>query len=900
MAFLLLSISTIGLITAVGVLLGAQTSRDLVFEELVAEVELNEQAINNWLAERQHDLAVIVNNPADQVQAQQLLKGENNPAIYEAFLKRLLVETGPAARFEEIFLLGRQGQVILSTDERNVGANQSDQRYFQNGLLAPFISSPFFNPDHGEDDIIMTVPVRDDFGGIAGVLAARLEASELTDLILSRANSTQTGEIYLVSQDRRFLTEPRFSPDSPEAHSEGIDRALTPGPNRNGQGIYQNYNGVTVTGAYRWIPELEIALLVERAEDEALAGVRQLSLFSGGVAALVLLIAVGIALFITSRIVRPISTLTEVAGAIAQGDLNQKVAVETRNEIAILAQAFNAMTENLRNSIESLHERTRALETIGEISRQLAGILDLDELLQYVVNRIHTEVAFYHTHIYLVEAEKGDLVMMEGSGEIGRQLKEQGYRLKLGQGIAGTVAATKEAFLSNNVDELLNFVPNPLLPDTKSELAVPLRKGDQVLGVLDIQSEQLNRFTSQDMAFMQSIADQLAVALDNAHLLAETQAALREVERLNRRLTREAWEQFGQEIKTAGYRFIGGAKNVIKPDSTAWLPPMKEAALQKQLVKQSYPGNGQSPRAELAVPLILRGEVIGVLGVKRDETADWAAEEVDAVEAVADQVARALENARLSQEQEKTIGQLKEIDRLKSEFLTSMSHELRTPLNSIIGFADVLLQGIDGDLPDLALNDVRLIHNSGQHLLALINDILDLSKIEAGKLELVREPLDIRESVKDVLAAASSLVKNKPVEILVDLPGKELPPIYADKLRLNQILLNLVSNAAKFTHEGSITIKPEIRASIPDRMYISVIDTGIGIPPNKLETIFDRFRQADNSTTRKYGGTGLGLAISRNLVQMHGGDLHVMSEEGIGSEFYFTIPLAETILSRPE
>jgi signal transduction histidine kinase len=285
------------------------------------------------------------------------------------------------------------------------------------------------------------------------------------------------------------------------------------------------------------------------------------------------------------------------------------------------------------------------------------------------------------------------------------------------------------------------------------------------------------------------------------------------------------------------------------------------------------------------------------LGVKREATVDWAKEEVDAVEAVANQVARALENARLSKEQEKTIEQLKEIDRLKSEFLTSMSHELRTPLNSIIGFADVLLQGIDGDLPDLALNDIRLIHSSGQHLLALINDILDLAKIEAGGLELMREPLDVQEMVKDVLAASSSLVKNKPVEIQVNLPEQPLPPVYADKLRLSQVLINLVSNAAKFTHEGSITIKAEVRANQSDRMRIAVIDTGIGIPPDKLETIFDRFRQADQATTRKYGGTGLGLAISRNLVQMHGGDLKVMSEENIGSEFYFTIPLAETVLT---
>jgi signal transduction histidine kinase len=508
-----------------------------------------------------------------------------------------------------------------------------------------------------------------------------------------------------------------------------------------------------------------------------------------------------------------------------------------------------------------------------------------------VVNRIKTEFNLYHVHVYLIEEGSGDLIMAEGSGEVGRQLKEKGHRLPAGRGIVGAAASTNEHFLSNNVEETPNFIRNPLLLDTKSELAVPLRKGGQVLGVLDMQSEQLNRFTAEEAALMQSIANQTAVALDNARLLAETQVALKEVERLNRRLTRESWQQFDEELPVTGYRFKAGARSKISPASDAWLPPMKQAALKKELVKETRPGNGDSPKTELAVPLILRGELIGVLGVKREEVPDWAEEEVAAVEAVANQVALALENARLSKEQDKTIVQLKDIDRLKSEFLTSMSHELRTPLNSIIGFADVLLQGIDGELNDMALNDIQLIHNSGKHLLALINDILDLAKIESGKMELVREAVDIKEVTGAVLATSNSLVKDKPVQIMVDLPTA-LSPVYADKLRLNQILLNLVSNSAKFTHQGTITIKAALSNHSPEMMVISVVDTGIGIPADKLNTIFERFRQADNSTTRKYGGTGLGLAICKQLIEMHGGTLNVKSEEGLGSEFYFTIPLA--------
>jgi signal transduction histidine kinase len=212
-------------------------------------------------------------------------------------------------------------------------------------------------------------------------------------------------------------------------------------------------------------------------------------------------------------------------------------------------------------------------------------------------------------------------------------------------------------------------------------------------------------------------------------------------------------------------------------------------------------------------------------------------------------------------------------------------------LNSIIGFADVLLQGIDGDLPDLAMHDIQLIHNSGQHLLALINDVLDLSKIEAERMELLLEEVSLYEMVTEVLASTAPLVQNKPVA-LVSSVDRELPLIIADKLRLSQILINLISNAAKFTEEGSISISADLPEDDPARLRVAVKDTGIGIPLEKQAAVFDRFRQADSSTSRKYGGSGLGLTICKRLVEMHGGVIGVRSVKNHGSEFYFTIPLA--------
>lgn len=889
-------------IAAVSAYFNFQNAEDKIFDQLESVAALKESQVNTWIGTLQGELDNVLFEESRFSLASSLMLASDklSPSVREDTyghlrddLKRLINRTG---RFEEIFLMNRQGQTVLSTDPAQEGKIQNNQTYFKEGLKSAYVQSPRYFPSLGQVLVIFAQPVIDTDGQVLGVLAGRASLEVLSQIMVERAGLGDTGETYLVASNQALLTESKFQgfkPGETYVRSQGVNLALQ--EKTGGFGLYNDYRNVPVYGVYRWIPSLQVALLAEQDQAEALNLTYTTLTISGGVSIFAIVIAVVVGLFVTRSIATPLSNLAAIARQIAAGDFQLTAPVTRKDEIGDLAQAFNMMTAQLRGLIDSLEERvrgrTRALETGAEISRQLTAILDLDELLNYVVNRVQSEFNLYHTHIYLLDEQGENLIMAAGYGDVGRQLKERGHHLPAGSGIVGTVASTNEHFLSNNVNDVLNFVRNPLLPYTNSELAVPLRKGDQVLGVLDVQSEQINRFTQEDISLLQSIANQTAVAVSNARLLTETQTALQEIERLNRRLTREGWQQVSEEVTTPGYRYVAGTRRKIAPATDAWLPPMKQAAIEKQLVKQSHPGNGDVPKAELAVPLMLRGEVIGVLGVKREENPDWAEEEVAAVEAVANQVALALENARLSKEQEKTIVQLKDIDRLKSEFLTSMSHELRTPLNSIIGFADVLLQGIDGELNDMALNDIQLIHNSGKHLLALINDILDLAKIESGKMELVREAVDIKEVTGSVLATSNSLVKDKPVQIMVDLPA-DLPPVYADKLRLNQVLLNLVSNAAKFTHQGKITITAELNNHSPNMMVISVIDTGIGIPADKLNTVFERFRQADAGTTRKYGGTGLGLAICKQLVEMHGGTLNVKSQEGLGSQFYFTIPLA--------
>jgi signal transduction histidine kinase len=261
-----------------------------------------------------------------------------------------------------------------------------------------------------------------------------------------------------------------------------------------------------------------------------------------------------------------------------------------------------------------------------------------------------------------------------------------------------------------------------------------------------------------------------------------------------------------------------------------------------------------------------------------------------------DQVAIAVENARSYELAQKAVEEMREVDRLKSQFLANMSHELRTPLNSIIGFSRVILKGIDGPITDLQQQDLTAIYSSGNHLLGLINDVLDVSKIEAGKMELgFEDQVNLNDMVTSVMSTTVGLVKDKPIKLLKQL-APNLPTVRADPMKVRQVMINLLSNAAKFTEEGSITIKTETveigkGKHLRPAVRISVTDTGHGIASADQVKLFQPFSQVDGSLTRKTGGTGLGLSISQHLVNMHGGRIWLESVVGKGTTFFFTLPV---------
>ena len=292
-------------------------------------------------------------------------------------------------------------------------------------------------------------------------------------------------------------------------------------------------------------------------------------------------------------------------------------------------------------------------------------------------------------------------------------------------------------------------------------------------------------------------------------------------------------------------------------------------------------------RARLVVPLVSADKIVGVLVVRRKQPGSFPKDIIQLLQTFAAQSVLAIQNARLFREIEDKSHQLELASQHKSQFLASMSHELRTPLNAILGFNEMLLGEVYGPVPQDMREPLNDIQASGKHLLRLINNVLDLAKIEAGRMELSLAEYSVQDTVQNVRSALRPLAATKGVEFVTTVPP-DISLARGDGGRITQCLMNLAGNALKFTHKGRVAIAVKARDG---RVLYAVSDTGIGIARDKMSSVFSEFRQGDASVASEYGGTGLGLSITKKFVEMHGGRIWLESEVGQGSTFFIEVPL---------
>jgi signal transduction histidine kinase len=465
----------------------------------------------------------------------------------------------------------------------------------------------------------------------------------------------------------------------------------------------------------------------------------------------------------------------------------------------------------------------------------------------------------------------------------------------------------------------------------RSMLGVPLMRESVPIGVIALHRTEVRPFTDKQIELVKNFAAQAVIAIGNTRLLNELreslqqQTATADVLKVISRSTFDLKTVLDTLVQSACGLCEGDGSSLWRPDgdafklaasfgrSAAHIEQMKQISvrpgrntcagrvlLERQTVHirdcQADPeydvpdilritGN----RAILGVPLLRDGIPIGVFIITRSLAQPFTDKQIELATTFADQAVIAIENVRLFDEIQDKSRQLELASEHKSQFLASMSHELRTPLNAIIGLTEMMVSNAARFGMEKALEPLRRVNAAGTHLLSLINEVLDLSKIEAGKLELNPEPVDLARLIDEVVGTAGQLAEKNKNRLIVEAQ-ENVGTLNADSMRLKQILLNLLSNACKFTKEGEVALRVRKVADGRDWVELAVADTGIGLTAEQQAKLFQEFTQADSLTARRYGGTGLGLALSRKLARMMGGDVTVTSEPGKGSVFTLRLP----------
>jgi len=629
---------------------------------------------------------------------------------------------------------------------------------------------------------------------------------------------------------------------------------------------------------------------------------------------------IGTSLFFTSGVI--LFQTSDLGLAISVRDAFLR-AVPTVAVITALGAAVRAMNTEIRGTRRRLDQTEQLRNVLGELVAQL----DVSHML-YTVIRCGME---------LLQMDSGAVVLLDED----RGVFTLRAAVRLPGAVEGTALSAADGIVGRVVREkgFVMLVEPPLF-----DMAVlnadgyarafgsPVVLEGKVFGVLHLQTrDDQRRLTRWEEEALEVLAQQLAVALRNVRLFEESEKRARRLELLNQSIDQMNQKLFEPELLdvvatalTGNLGFAAAQVWLLEPsDGALWRrashhtttnpPPvpgrvergMSEIGQVAELrvpIVTNDPANhrqvGLNPwmseegvQAFAGFPLVVGDQLLGVLAVYHRRPLDRNT--IELLTLFAQHAATAIQEAHLfhlATEQTARLtalnAELQRANQHKAEFLANMSHELRTPLNSILGFSQLLLEGDGGVLTRDQRQDVDIIAQNGQHLLALINDLLDISKLEAGKAQLNRGEVEVEPLISECVESVSSLAKTKKLDLSAAV-SEEVGRVFADGPKLKQILLNLLGNAIKFTESGNVRVTAERQGA---ELRISVRDTGIGVPAEDVDRIFESFQQGKSGISGKYQGTGLGLAICRQLVEMHGGRIWVKSTPGQGSTFTFTIP----------
>lgn len=703
--FTIVTAITIFIFVAIGTIINYIDSRNRAFEQLETISNLKAGQITLVLKQLQKQSTQPLSDNEISRLAQSILASDPDNAItkidiefFRSYLNKMQRRTD-----QEYLLINANGKVLVSTNPQNQGLDVSSLALLEQAMQKmPFSIEPNFSGTLSPYSIFALNPIFSQ-NRFLGVLALRTDFSSINEIAAITTGTSQTLETYLVSQIKGIpvpITTTREFTGQIDTYP--VQQVFGSGILR-GSNTYSNYAETEVFGHYIWIPELQSVLISEIEQREVLAGITNslpVYLFVG----LGMVLLVFTTVFTTSQSISlPIKEFAQKAAALANGELSIRIISERQDELGALAASFNAMASELETMVHTLEtrveERTKDLQKqanymriAAEVARDATLTQDLNELLNRAAQLMLERFNFYHTGIFLVDADREYAVLRASPTEAGRKMLEQGHRLRLGQvGLVGYVAATGVPRIALDIGQDTTYFNNPLLPNTRSEVAIPLKLDDQVIGVLDAQSTEPEAFTQDDVATLQIMADQLALAIQRIELVNSLQRNLAELKTSYQAFTTESWEKFSQEQDfKPGYLFDGlkitplesfptNLQHVLSRGRAVVLPPKREL-----------------DGATVAVPLQLREQVIGGM-MLRFQTPDIDPDIISLIEEIAGRLAVALENARLYEETQNLVQRERAVSEISSRITTSFNVEtiLRTAVMEIgkrIPDAEVVVQ----------------------------------------------------------------------------------------------------------------------------------------------------------------------------------------------------------------
>lgn len=617
-----------------------------------------------------------------------------------------------------------------------------------------------------------------------------------------------------------------------------------------------------------------------------------------------------------------------------------RILSERIEPVFLLANQAGAAIETAR-LLEEARQRSAALVAISKVAQTIGASTDMRWALNVVMDEANRLLGSDSSVIRLVDTSSGDLPIRASRGYSKQTLKR--LRLKVGYGIPGWVAENGTPVIVNDCasEPRMDYYPRDAEP-LSSLISVPLLLEGRTIGVLTVGSREPKWFTEEDQHLLLTLAGQAAVAIENARLyeaakrrlseqkilyrLAQELASTPDVPSVLKFIVTHMSQSFGAKFgslrlldETGEYLLTGAIYGItdeytkvandnvqmpLAPDTPTGQSPAALAvrnkricAIQNIFKDRRFAAWREMARMDgytslVAVPLIPADTPIGVLSLYYRDARKLQPSEHELLQTAGRTAAIALQRAMLDErllKEEVTRRALEEISHLKTEFVSLVSHELRTPLTSIQGYVKMMLAGHSGELNELQNEFMSTVSRNTDRLIALVNDLLDISKIQSGRLDLVLQPLDIADLFSRELDSLKSLSDDKGVTIVTDIESG-VPLVRGDTQRLGQIIANLVSNALKYSPDAT-TIKLTAH-QVDKNVLVKVIDAGMGIAPEERSKLFQMFYRGETDAVRQIRGTGLGLAITKHLVEMHGGKIWVESEKGHGSTFSFTIPIA--------